>query len=332
MPRLNVVPYYGHKDSRKIIRSYECNASRKNASPFDILITTNEIAITDISFLKRFHYEVMVVDEAHRLKNCKSKLFGCLDVVQTNHRVLLTGTPLQNNLNELFAVMKILQTDKSEFQSQKNFDNSFAGIMAPSKTISTSKQLGTNTETSPAGKSPNESVDPTDSDDKIDAADAETETDVETDAETDAGADADAEEEEAETEAQAEAGIKVEGLEAETEVDAKAINVKDERPDSDDLVIRGLSGQSDSIELSRAEKVKLLHSKLKPHFLRRLKVDVLTHLPPKVEIAVPCPLSKLQKEYYRALLQRNFGMVALERTRVASLRNVFQSLRHVCNW
>ncbi len=53
-----------------------------------------------------------MVDEAHRLKNKNSVLFQSLSQFKTKHRVLLTGTPLQNNLSELFHLMQFIEPER----------------------------------------------------------------------------------------------------------------------------------------------------------------------------------------------------------------------------
>jgi len=57
-------------------------------------------------------WEVLVVDEAHRLKNKNSALFQSLSQFKTKHRMLLTGTPLQNNLSELFHLMQFIEPER----------------------------------------------------------------------------------------------------------------------------------------------------------------------------------------------------------------------------
>jgi SNF2 family DNA or RNA helicase len=63
------------------------------------IITSYEIAIRDRKFLEKFNWKSLVVDEAHRLKNFNSRLIRELRALRTENRLLLTGTPLQNNLS-----------------------------------------------------------------------------------------------------------------------------------------------------------------------------------------------------------------------------------------
>ena len=60
------------------------------------------------SVFKKFNWKYMVIDEAHRIKNEESRLSLTIREIKTAHRLLLTGTPLQNNLHELWALLNFL--------------------------------------------------------------------------------------------------------------------------------------------------------------------------------------------------------------------------------
>lgn len=62
--------------------------------------------------MKEFHWASLVVDEGHRLRNSKSRLYTLLSDLTADCRLLLTGTPLQNNLEELFMLMKFIEPEK----------------------------------------------------------------------------------------------------------------------------------------------------------------------------------------------------------------------------
>ena len=70
-----------------------------------IVVTTYEMAIRDESLLKRTKWQYCVVDEGHRLKNVQSRLGVSLRALCIPRRLLLTGTPLQNNLQELWSLL-----------------------------------------------------------------------------------------------------------------------------------------------------------------------------------------------------------------------------------
>lgn len=90
---------------------------------WDVCITSYEMCIREKSVFKKFNWRYMVIDEAHRIKNEKSKLSEILREFKTANRLLLTGTPLQNNLHELWALLNFLLPDV--FNSSDDFDQWF---------------------------------------------------------------------------------------------------------------------------------------------------------------------------------------------------------------
>lgn len=90
---------------------------------WDVCITSYEMCIREKSVFKKFNWRYMVIDEAHRIKNEKSKLSEILREFKTANRLLLTGTPLQNNLHELWALLNFLLPDV--FNSSDDFDSWF---------------------------------------------------------------------------------------------------------------------------------------------------------------------------------------------------------------
>ncbi|XP_042178611.1 chromodomain-helicase-DNA-binding protein 1-like isoform X1 [Oncorhynchus tshawytscha] len=112
-PCLKVLCYYGDKDKRAELQR------DMNNTHYHVLLTTYELCIKDASFLKRRKWKVLVVDEAHRLKNHNSLLHKILMEFSLDFRVLLTGTPIQNNLTELYSLLSFIQpslfpTDQTE--------------------------------------------------------------------------------------------------------------------------------------------------------------------------------------------------------------------------
>ncbi|KAF8566962.1 hypothetical protein P879_08921, partial [Paragonimus westermani] len=117
---LNVVVYHGSSTSRNMIQEYEIfykrrpsdSTVRHDVYKFHALVTTFEILMTDIEFFGQIHWAAAVIDEAHRLKNKKCKLGEGLRYLELDHRVLLTGTPLQNNVEELFGLLNFLEPER----------------------------------------------------------------------------------------------------------------------------------------------------------------------------------------------------------------------------
>ncbi|XP_062610883.1 chromodomain-helicase-DNA-binding protein 1-like isoform X1 [Saccostrea cucullata] len=121
-PEMNVVVYLGDINSRNKIREHEwCHSGNKRLK-FNVLVTTYEILLKDKSFLGSVNWAVLMVDEAHRLKNDDSLLYKTLFDFNSNHRLLITGTPLQNSLKELWALLHFIMPDKfykwSEFEEK----------------------------------------------------------------------------------------------------------------------------------------------------------------------------------------------------------------------
>ncbi|CAN6459733.1 unnamed protein product [Victoria cruziana] len=225
-PHMNVVLYVGSANARNVIRQHEfyfpksklkklkkkkrytdVMKNKQDKVKFDVLLTSYEMINMDTGSLKPIKWECMIVDEGHRLKNKDSKLFNSLKLYSTNHRILLTGTPLQNNLDELFMLMHFL--DAGKFASLEEFQEEFKDI-------------------------------------------------------------------------------------------------------------------------NQEEQVARLHRMLAPHLLRRVKKDVMKDLPPKKELILRVELSAVQKEYYKAVLTRNYQLLTRKGGPQLSLINVVMELRKIC--
>ncbi|XP_014471467.1 PREDICTED: chromodomain-helicase-DNA-binding protein 1 isoform X3 [Dinoponera quadriceps] len=118
-PDMNFVTYLGDVSSRNVIREHEWCYSSKRLK-FNAILTTYEIVLKDKTFLGALNWAVLLVDEAHRLKNDDSLLYKALAEFNTNHRLLITGTPLQNSLKELWALLHFIMPMK--FNSWEDFE------------------------------------------------------------------------------------------------------------------------------------------------------------------------------------------------------------------
>jgi SNF2 family DNA or RNA helicase len=74
----------------------------------DVVVTSYELLLRDVEFFEKFRWEALVVDEAHRLKNNQSVLHTTCCQLVAKRRVLLTGTPIQNNTQELFSLLSFV--------------------------------------------------------------------------------------------------------------------------------------------------------------------------------------------------------------------------------
>lgn len=93
---------------------------------FDVLLTTYEMAMSGAAQLRPINWRVCVLDEAHRLKNKNSKITEFLKAYTMEHKVLLTGTPLQNSLEELWALLNFLEPEK--FASDREFQANYGSM------------------------------------------------------------------------------------------------------------------------------------------------------------------------------------------------------------
>ncbi|XP_042328509.1 chromodomain-helicase-DNA-binding protein 2 isoform X3 [Sceloporus undulatus] len=113
-PEINVVVYIGDQMSRNAIREYEWVHAQTKRLKFNVLITTYEILLKDKTVLGSINWAFLGVDEAHRLKNDDSLLYKTLIDFKSNHRLLITGTPLQNSLKELWSLLHFIMPEKFE--------------------------------------------------------------------------------------------------------------------------------------------------------------------------------------------------------------------------
>uniref|UniRef100_A0A915IWU9 Helicase ATP-binding domain-containing protein n=1 Tax=Romanomermis culicivorax TaxID=13658 RepID=A0A915IWU9_ROMCU len=114
-PTLRVVVLIGYQDERA-----EIIKSKILPGDWDVLITSYENVLAEKATLKKFHWRYIVIDEAHRIKNENSKLSEIVRTLKSHNRLLLSGTPLQNNLHELWALLNFLLPDV--FGSSDDFD------------------------------------------------------------------------------------------------------------------------------------------------------------------------------------------------------------------
>ncbi|XP_026444753.1 probable helicase CHR10 isoform X2 [Papaver somniferum] len=104
-PKLRVLRYVGDKEVRRDLRRKAFEQTSTDF-PFDVLLTTYDIVLMDKDFLSQIPWHYAVIDEAQRLKNPSSVLYSVLEqLFVIPRRLLITGTPIQNNLSELWSLM-----------------------------------------------------------------------------------------------------------------------------------------------------------------------------------------------------------------------------------
>lgn len=123
-PDINYVVYQGSaKEARPIIRERELlEGGNPNRPKFNVLLTTFELVMADDHALSQIKWQYLAVDEAHRLKNAAGTLYACLRSFQTANRLLITGTPIQNNLSELRALMEFLNPGRDIVKDEIDYE------------------------------------------------------------------------------------------------------------------------------------------------------------------------------------------------------------------
>lgn len=118
-PGLKVYKFHGSTDVRPaFIKSHLTSPLR-----YDVIVTTFEMVLDEINTFKKIHWQYLIVDEAHKLKNEEGRAHMALDSLNTSHRLIITGTPLQNNLKELWALLHFLAPRL--FNNADSFDHWF---------------------------------------------------------------------------------------------------------------------------------------------------------------------------------------------------------------
>ncbi|XP_045926765.1 lymphoid-specific helicase [Micropterus dolomieu] len=121
-PEVSVLLYHGTQPERaKLLKQIHRPQGPLSMCP--VVVTSFEISMIDRKFLQRFHWKYLIVDEGHRIKNLNCRLVRELKMLPTDNKLLLTGTPLQNNLAELWSLLNFLLPEV--FDDLKSFESWF---------------------------------------------------------------------------------------------------------------------------------------------------------------------------------------------------------------
>ncbi|KAI6381506.1 putative DNA helicase ino80, variant 2 [Pyricularia grisea] len=126
VPDLKIVPYWGSAADRKILRKFwdRKHSTYKRDAQFHVAITSYQMVVSDVAYFQKMKWQYMILDEAQAIKSSQSSRWKCLLSFHCRNRLLLTGTPIQNNMQELWALLHFIMP--SLFDSHEEFSDWFS--------------------------------------------------------------------------------------------------------------------------------------------------------------------------------------------------------------
>lgn len=127
VPGISALLYHGSKQHRADLRKTAMATSLQNEEDFPVIVTSYEVCIIDRAPLSHFKFKYLIIDEGQRVKNRDCRLVRELKKLNTENRLLLSGTPIQNTLEELWSLLNFVNPqifdDLNVFQSWFGFRN-----------------------------------------------------------------------------------------------------------------------------------------------------------------------------------------------------------------
>lgn len=126
VPDLNVIPYWGTAKDRKILRKLwdRKHVTYTRDSPFHVVVSSYQLVVQDAQYFQKMRWQYMILDEAQAIKSSQSSRWKSLLGFHSRNRLLLTGTPIQNNMQELWALLHFIMP--SLFDSHDEFSEWFS--------------------------------------------------------------------------------------------------------------------------------------------------------------------------------------------------------------
>ncbi|THH20832.1 hypothetical protein EW146_g598 [Bondarzewia mesenterica] len=126
VPSLKALPYWGNVKDRATLRKFwsKKEISYNQDAPFHVLITSYQLVTQDQQYFQRVKWQYMILDEAQNIKNAASVRWKTLLGFHCRNRLLLTGTPIQNSMQELWALLHFIMP--SLFDSHDEFNEWFS--------------------------------------------------------------------------------------------------------------------------------------------------------------------------------------------------------------
>lgn len=126
VPKLKVLPYWGNANDRKVLRKFwdRKKITYTEDAPFHVLVTSYQLVVSDVAYLQKMKWQYMILDEAQAIKSSQSSRWKVLLGFHCRNRLLLTGTPIQNNMQELWALLHFIMP--TLFDSHDEFSEWFS--------------------------------------------------------------------------------------------------------------------------------------------------------------------------------------------------------------
>ncbi|KAL8716039.1 MAG: hypothetical protein Q9225_006279 [Loekoesia sp. 1 TL-2023] len=126
VPDLKCLPYWGNAKDRKVLRKFwdRKHITYNRDSPFHVLITSYQLVVQDTQYFQKIRWQYMILDEAQAIKSAQSSRWKALLGFHCRNRLLLTGTPIQNSMQELWALLHFIMP--SLFDSHDEFSEWFS--------------------------------------------------------------------------------------------------------------------------------------------------------------------------------------------------------------
>ena len=141
------VTFHGSQDSRRVILTHDWRLSEpietakggKYRYKFQVVLTTYEMIVAHPEPLRRVKWAAMVVDEGHRLKNRNSRAIDELRLLRAKRKLVLTGTPLQNHVTELWTILNFIEPKK--FDDLDSFLDEYGALSSGGGTVGQVRML-----------------------------------------------------------------------------------------------------------------------------------------------------------------------------------------------
>ncbi|KAG2437780.1 hypothetical protein HYH02_011155 [Chlamydomonas schloesseri] len=336
-PGIPVLLYHGSVQEREQLRRQHMQTNGTQQMP--VICTSYEIVMSDRRHLERHVWKLVVVDEGHRLKNFDCRLLREMRQLTMESRLLLTGTPLQNNLKELWSLLSFCMPNV--FHDAQQFLDWF-DIRTPAAAIPDGVTMPQPGQQQPAAAAaPKRRGRPS----KKAKAEAEAAA-AAAKAEKETGEQEGKTSEEEQEQEEGSSGGKESSAKPSEQAQAQAGGKGQEQQQQE----AGGSGRgaeqaaagvgagalaSTSAPASAApidfDMVSRLHKILKPFVLRRVKADVNIGVPPKQETVLYAEMTEEQRRLTRGLIDGSLKEELARESRGRGLNNLIMQLRKVCN-